>query len=125
MDAVLDALSSPDVPHQIFYHVPSTLPSYLVHTLLITPPAILLLSLTDFTYAIFALSCIGLLFLSCRIGGFKLPDLPMLAPFAYAASVSQSMPRILPVLQSAAADYVRSILSPDLDLELDDPVDHP
>eukprot|EP00808_Paulinella_micropora_P032357 g67659.t1 len=55
IDAVFDALSSPDVSHQISYHIlSSTLPSYLMHTLRITPPAILLPILTDFISAFFA-----------------------------------------------------------------------
>eukprot|EP00808_Paulinella_micropora_P023641 g37787.t1 len=49
----------------------------------------------------------------------------MLAPIAYAASISQSLPRILPILQMAAPDYLPSIdLPPDLDLDLEDPA-HP
>eukprot|EP00808_Paulinella_micropora_P026040 g68590.t1 len=52
----------------------------------------------------------------------------MLTPIAYAAYISQSLPRILPILRMAAPDYVLSLTSlthPDLlDLELDDPVDH-
>eukprot|EP00808_Paulinella_micropora_P021149 g9384.t1 len=129
IEAVCDALSSPDVPHQIFYHIlSSTLPSYLMHTLRITPPAILLPILDRFHLRYFrSLDCFGAslsafdslsyfvrlafssqLFLPCHLGGFKLPDLPMLAPIAYAASplssfFSQSMPH----------------------LELDDPMDHP
>eukprot|EP00808_Paulinella_micropora_P020486 g52968.t1 len=114
IDAVFDALSSPDVSHQISYHIlSSTLPSYLMHTLRITPPAILLPILDRFHLRLFraALNCFGIcpaafdslptylrravsfqLFLPCRVGGFKLPDLPMLAPIAYAASISQSLP---------------------------------
>eukprot|EP00808_Paulinella_micropora_P010188 g81155.t1 len=147
IDAIFDALSSPDVSHQISYHIiSSTLPSYLMHTLRITPPAILLPILDRFHLRLFrsALNCFGIcpaafdslpsylcravsfqLFLPCRVGGFKLPDLPMLAPIAYAASISQSLPRILPILRMAAPDYLPSIdLPPDLDLDLEDPA-HP
>eukprot|EP00808_Paulinella_micropora_P023642 g37788.t1 len=59
IDAVFDALSSPDVSHQISYHIlSSTLPSYLMHTLRITP-AILLPILDRFHQRLFrsALNC--------------------------------------------------------------------
>eukprot|EP00808_Paulinella_micropora_P018798 g38361.t1 len=147
IDAVFDALSSPDISHQISYHIlSSTLPSYLMHTLRIIPPAILLPILDRFHLRLFRsiFLCFGVspaafdslpsylrravssqLFLPCRLGGFKLPDLPMLAPIAYAASISQSLPRILPILRMAAPDYLLSFTHPDLDLELDDPVVHP
>eukprot|EP00808_Paulinella_micropora_P006570 g67072.t1 len=125
----------------------SFLPPYrLMHTLRITPPEILLPILDRFHLRLFrsVLDCFGVcpaafaslpsyfcravsthLFLPCRLGGFKLPDLPMLAPIAYAASISQSLPRILPILRMAAPDYLLSFTHPDLDLELDDPVIHP
>eukprot|EP00808_Paulinella_micropora_P009601 g9123.t1 len=147
IDVVFDALSSPDVSHQISYHIlSSTLPSYLMHTLRITPPAILLPILDRFHLRLFrsALNCFGVcptdfdslpsylrravssqLFLPCRLAGFKLPDLPMLAPIAYAASISQSLPRILPLLRMAAPDYFLSVTLPDLDLELEDKIVHP
>eukprot|EP00808_Paulinella_micropora_P004738 g81248.t1 len=144
--AVFDALSSPDISHQISYHILcSTLPSYLMHTLRDTPPAILLPILDRFHLRFLrsVLHCFGVspavfdslpsylrravtsqLILPCRLGGFKLLDLPMLAPIAYAASISQSLPRILPILRMAAPDYIVSFTRPDLDIELDDPVVH-
>eukprot|EP00808_Paulinella_micropora_P031614 g7979.t1 len=147
IDAVFDALSSPDISHQISYHIlSSTLPSYLMHTLRITPPATLLPILDRFHLRFLrsVLHCFGVspaafdslpsylrravtcqLFLPCRLGGFKLLDLPMLAPIAYAASISQSLPRILPILRMAAPDYIASFTHSDLDLALDDPVVHP
>eukprot|EP00808_Paulinella_micropora_P005011 g31682.t1 len=119
IDAVFDALSSPDISHQISYHIlSSTLPSYLMHTLRITPPATLL-PIIDRFHLRFLRSV-----LHC-FGGFKLLDLPMLAPTAYAASISQSLPRILPILRMAAPDFFVSFTHPDLDLELDDAVVHP
>eukprot|EP00808_Paulinella_micropora_P006083 g8769.t1 len=113
-----DAVVAKAFTHFLPYHISSTLPSYLMHTLRITPPAILLPILDRFHLR---------LFLPCRrrLGGFKLPDLPMLAPIAYAASLSQSLPRILPILRMAAPDYLLSFTHPDLDLELDDPIVHP
>eukprot|EP00808_Paulinella_micropora_P021964 g8692.t1 len=134
IDAVFDALSSPDVSHQISYHIlSSTLPSYLMHTLRITPPAILLPILDIFHLRLFRSALnFGVcpaafdslpsylrravsyqLFLPCRLGGFKLPDLLMLAPIAYAASISQSLPRILPILRMAAPDDLLSVTHPD------------
>eukprot|EP00808_Paulinella_micropora_P001038 g48337.t1 len=91
IDAVFDALSSPDISHQISYHIlSSTLPSYLMHTL--------------------------------RVQASRSSHA---CSYCYAASISQSLPHILPILQMAAPDYIVSFTHSDLDLELDDPVVHP